>query len=581
MKVGDTLAGRYELRTRVGGGGLGEVYRAHDARSGREVAVKIFNAARCSTAGLLQVQSQITAAMGVSHPGVVLPRVQVAVLMKPPFVALDLLDGQDLAAVIREGAMPWTRALEIVSGCAEALAALASETDAAHRAIKPGNVWICPDGQVRVLDFGVAELEVQPTPPREDGTAVEYRAPEQIEGEPGDARSDVFSLGVLLFELAAGAHPFTGADAAEAATEALAPSAAKISTVAKDPLPPEFEALVARMLARDPEDRPADAVALGRELVAAKRAAEPVAKAPAPTPAPPAKPAHTDDLTTALSLPVFRRPRPAPAPAAMPTPAPAPAETPAPGEPPLRSVAPDVPSPVSAVEQPRGESWLDAPKEAPAPLPSPAPLVSPQARPPKRPKFVPDEPTEALEPMSPTPGRRPVVESQAPARAHVPDDRTEALPIQPARRPATHEQTEALPVRTERRPVADERTEVLASVTPRRPPATPSTAPRSGAVPASSSPDEHTEILLTPSRHALERPAHRPPVPAAQEDSTQVLSGLHRLPPRPERPHEPAKPAARSLPVPAPRSRSRMGGLILVVAILGIACLVAIGLSCV
>lgn len=522
MKIGDTLAGRYELRTRVGGGGLGEVYRAHDARSGREVAVKIFDTARCSTAGLLQVQSQITAAMGVSHPGVVLPRVQVAVLMKPPFVALDLLEGRDLAAVIREGALPWPRALEIVSGCAEALAALAAETDAAHRAIKPGNVWICPDGQVRVLDFGVAELGVQPTPPREDGTVAEYRAPEQIEGEPGDSRSDVFSLGVLLFELTAGAHPFTGAEAAEAATEALAPSAAKISSAAKEPLPPAFEALVARMLARDPEDRPADATKLGRELVAVKRAAEPVAKAPAtPTPVSPAKPAHTDDLTTALSLPVFRRPRPAPTPAATATATPALAGASVPGEPPLRSVAPDVP------------------------LPSAAALVSPQvapaARPAKRPEFVPDEHTEALDPVKPTSGRRPVPGPQAPARVHIRDDRTEALPaqperrpaaaertkalpLQPERRPAVAERTESLPAQPERRPVADERTEVLVPVAPRRPLAPRSPIPRSAVVPASSTPDELTEVLLTPSRHDPERPVHRPsPMPVAPPRRRSIL----------------------------------------------------------
>jgi serine/threonine protein kinase len=519
MKVGDTLAGRYELRTRLGGGGLGEVFRGLDARTRREVTIKIFDPARCPPAKLLQVQATLTAAMGVSHPAVALPRVQIALSMKPPFVVSDALEGHDLAAELVDGPIPWGRALEIVTACADALTALASETDASHRALKPGNVWICPDGQVRLLDFGTAELGAQPATPRADGTAAEYRAPEQIEGEPGDARSDVFSLGALLFELTTGVPAFAGATPAEAATEALAPSAPRPSEVAPSiSLPPTLAALIARMLARDPDDRPDDAAALGRELLAVRRAAESAARAPAaPAPAIPPLPAptHSDDPTTALSIPVMRRMRAAPvsqSPAPLPEQAseraPVPVEASRPDEPPVMAIASAAPvSARSPAKKHPGDSWLAAPpvaREAP-PQKVPAHNNWP-ASPRRQPRsFVPDERTEVL--------------PQVERHTHVADGPTEAVQGSARHPSAPASQTE--------------RTEVLATAVPRRSLAS-SVRPRAMGEPSAHEEDGRTEVLLMPSRHEPERAARRPlPTP---DDSTRVTSGLHRVLPSEQAP---------------------------------------------
>lgn len=317
MKVGETLAGRYELRRSLGCGGSGEVFAAHDLRSRREIAVKALHG-EVAADRLNSMASLLSAAMRIDHPVVVLPRVQLGLAEAPPFLAGELVAGEDLATLSARGPAPWARAIEIALACADGLIALADATGAAHRALKPGNVRVAPGGEVRLLDFGVAELGARPVGPREGGSFVEYRAPEQLGGAAGDSRSDVFSLGVLLFELLTGVHPYIDSSAFKVAHKMLAQrSAPKPAERAPGvPLPSQVGALVERMLAREPADRFKDIVELRHHLAVVRRSPGIISRArpPEAAPAAPAEEltqafepsAEPEDLTTAVNLRLLR-----------------------------------------------------------------------------------------------------------------------------------------------------------------------------------------------------------------------------------------------------------------------------------
>lgn len=330
-EIGETLAERYQLREALGGGGLGEVFAAWDLRLRRSVAVKVFDSARAPRDKLGKLASVLDRASGVRHAAVVLPRIQVELVKSPPFYVGEIVPGDDLGAFAdRVCLVPWQRALEIAQTCTEGLAALADATGAAHRDLKPGNIRILPDGAVRVLDFGVAELGVLPVPPDGSG-AVEYRAPEQLEGSPGDASSDVFSLGVLLFQLMTGVHPFSGATAFKAAHKILTlQGAPRVSEVVPHvALPSQVEGLLARMLARRPTDRFGDAVELGRHIALVRRSPGIMPRGRGSVTAPSSEHEEIttplkriecpDDLTTAVRVPLlhsFKKASPAEAPPA-------------------------------------------------------------------------------------------------------------------------------------------------------------------------------------------------------------------------------------------------------------------------
>jgi serine/threonine protein kinase len=273
-EVGGVLAHRYELAELLGGGGLGRVFRARDLRTGRDVAVKLFDPARCPAEALARHAALVRAAMRVKHGAVALPRDGVATTSTPPFVVGEHLAGDDLDSLrARHGALPWERAFEIAARCAEALKILSSETGKAHRALKPGNLRVGAKGEVHLLDFGVAELGVQPVPARGDGQLVEYRAPEQLEGAGGDPRTDVYGLGVLLFEMITGVHPFAGASPFKLRHRVLLQPAPRPADVAPDvAVPARVEDLLARALARRPEERFTDPAEMAKLLAMVRMA---------------------------------------------------------------------------------------------------------------------------------------------------------------------------------------------------------------------------------------------------------------------------------------------------------------------
>jgi len=219
-----TRLGKYEVIGPLGAGGMGEVYRARDLRLGREVAVKVLpSELAASPDRLARLEREARTVAKLSHPNIVtLHSIEEDEGVR--FLTMELVDGQSLDPVVTPGGLPAARILELAIPLADALAA-AHDQGIVHRDLKPGNVMLTRDGRVKVLDFGLAKIadgaivaagaaapSVSPATSAGHvlGTAA-YMAPEQVRGQAVDRSTDLFSLGIMLYELAAGRRPFAGA----------------------------------------------------------------------------------------------------------------------------------------------------------------------------------------------------------------------------------------------------------------------------------------------------------------------------------------------------------------------------------
>ena len=227
MQVGTKL-GAYEIIAKIGEGGMGEVYRARDARLNRDVAIKVIPS---SVAGnpetLARFERESHAIAALSHPNI-LTIFDVGHSNGHPYAVMELLEGETLRARIAGGPLPVRKAIDIAAQIARGLAA-AHDKQIAHRDLKPDNVFLTPTGGVKILDFGLArDTSVQggltglesPTmaPATTPGTVlgtVGYMAPEQVRGEPADHRSDIFALGCVLYEMLTGQRAYSRETAAE------------------------------------------------------------------------------------------------------------------------------------------------------------------------------------------------------------------------------------------------------------------------------------------------------------------------------------------------------------------------------
>jgi serine/threonine protein kinase len=225
--IGSTLS-HYEITAKLGEGGMGEVYRATDTTLKRQVALKVLPAEMASSPVRLErFQREAEAIAALNHPNIV-TIYSVEHGEGFHFLTMELIDGESLDQVLQRGGLPLPRALQIARAIADALAA-AHHQGIVHRDLKPANVMLTSDGRVKVLDFGLAKLASEPSagplseqatsmptevkPLTEEGIVLgtaPYMSPEQAQGLPADARSDIFSLGCLLYEASTGRRAFSG-----------------------------------------------------------------------------------------------------------------------------------------------------------------------------------------------------------------------------------------------------------------------------------------------------------------------------------------------------------------------------------
>jgi serine/threonine protein kinase len=286
--IGEVLA-HYRIVRKLGGGGMGIVYEAEDLKLGRRVALKFIpeNLAHDPKA-LQRFLREARAASALNHPNIC-TIYEVEEHDSRPFIVMEMLQGESLKQRLRGQPLPLEEVLEIGIQVADALDA-AHNRGIVHRDIKPGNIYISPRGQAKILDFGLAKLgpEQQMFCPDGSssatveealtgegvvpGTAV-YMSPEQVRSEEVDARSDLFSFGVVLYELATGRKPFVGKNVVltlEAILHQKPPSPLALNT----DLPPEFERIVGAALEKKREDRYPSAAKLRDDLQRLKKETE-------------------------------------------------------------------------------------------------------------------------------------------------------------------------------------------------------------------------------------------------------------------------------------------------------------------
>jgi Tol biopolymer transport system component len=276
-----TLRGHYKIVRRLGQGGMGVVYEAEDQKLGRSVAIKLLpEATRQDPAAVERFWREARTASSLNHPGICTIH-ELNESGDQPFIVMELLEGQSLDKLYYRRPMAYPKLLDLGTQVADALDA-AHRKGILHRDIKPGNIFLSPSGQVKILDFGLAKLEDGYATPgaRTDATlagndlltspgsavgTIAYMSPEQARGETLDARSDVFSLGVVLYELSTGQHPFSGATTAVTFDRIL--NHAPTAPVTLNPeLPPELEETLNKTLDKDRELRLQSAAELRAEL---------------------------------------------------------------------------------------------------------------------------------------------------------------------------------------------------------------------------------------------------------------------------------------------------------------------------
>jgi serine/threonine protein kinase len=276
--IGDLLSGRYRLGPLLGEGGMAVVHRGRDEVLGREVAVKLLRAQYAADEEFVRrFRQEARNAASLSHPSIA-PVFDTGVDGEDQYIVMQLVEGQDLDQVLDErGALPVAEALRIGMAVAEALQA-AHDRGIIHRDVKPGNILLTSEGEVRVVDFGIARAlgDARTTTAGLMLGSVQYCSPEQVLGEPVGVPSDVYSLGIVLYELLTGVRPFDGPSPASVALRRLHEPPIPPSEQAD--LPPGLDEIVLRALARRPDDRFASAASFAaaiREWWRARRRASP------------------------------------------------------------------------------------------------------------------------------------------------------------------------------------------------------------------------------------------------------------------------------------------------------------------
>lgn len=266
MLAASTRLGPYEIIAPLGAGGMGEVYRARDTRLEREVAIKVLPAKFTSDPDRRsRFEREAKAVAALSHPNILAIH-DYAAGEDISFAVMELLQGDTLRRRLTAGPFPWRRAVEIAAAVADGLAA-AHAKGIVHRDLKPDNIFLTSDGRAKILDFGLARVGDIAPPQNMTATyhsdrtdigtilgTVGYMSPEQVRGQPADARSDIFSLGCVLYEMVTGRRAFDHATGADTMSAILRDDPPELSDSGKQ-VPPELARIIGHCLEKDTDQR--------------------------------------------------------------------------------------------------------------------------------------------------------------------------------------------------------------------------------------------------------------------------------------------------------------------------------------
>ena len=259
--------GPYEIQSPLGAGGMGEVYRARDARLNRDVAIKILPASFSADPDrLARFAQESRAAAALNHPNI-LSIYDIGEEHGAPYVVSELLEGETLRDRLRDGAIPSRKTIDYARQIASGLAA-AHEKGIVHRDLKPENIFITHDGRAKILDFGLAkftrpeadasgEAPTQQVAGTDAGTVmgtVGYMSPEQVRGKPADARSDIFSFGAILYEMLSGKRAFHGDSPVDTMSAILKEDPPDLTETNRN-VAPALERIVRHCLEKNPAER--------------------------------------------------------------------------------------------------------------------------------------------------------------------------------------------------------------------------------------------------------------------------------------------------------------------------------------
>jgi serine/threonine-protein kinase len=296
----DTTLGHYRIIEKIGAGGMGVVYRAHDERLDRDVAIKVLPEEVVGDADRLhRFEREAKALAALNHPNIAtvfgfesfeIDESNVGAGFIPAqaeaarVLVMELLEGESLRGLISRDSLTTNKAVEYARAIADGLAA-AHDKGIVHRDLKPENVFLTKDGRIKILDFGLAKLSLPDTdlttetPTKTLDTkpggligTVAYMAPERVQGQPADRRSDIFALGVVLYEMLTGHRPFGGSTSVETAAAILKEDPEPISGVSPG-ISPALATVVSKCLEKRPEDRFSSAHDLSLTLAAVDSAA--------------------------------------------------------------------------------------------------------------------------------------------------------------------------------------------------------------------------------------------------------------------------------------------------------------------
>jgi eukaryotic-like serine/threonine-protein kinase len=280
VSVGSVLAGRYEIVGPIATGGMGEVWRARDRVLDRIVAAKVLRSEYMSDPSFLaRFRNEARHTAGLTHPNIASvydygETVDDSGTQQLAFLVMEFVEGHPLVTILHdEHRLPVDWTLHVLSQSADGLSA-AHRAGVVHRDIKPGNIMLLPDGHAKIMDFGIARMKTSSVR-TQSGTMMgspKYMSPEQVGGHPVDHRTDIFSLGSMLYEMVTGEPAFRGLSLGDLMNAILRTTPAAPSSL-RAGITPALEVVIARAMQKNPKARYQDAGEMARDLAQCRAAA--------------------------------------------------------------------------------------------------------------------------------------------------------------------------------------------------------------------------------------------------------------------------------------------------------------------